>query len=188
MAKKKVDKIIQPEETVIESDALEEPVNSEIIEDQQVELLKKELSDAEAKSNEYLEGWQRSRAEFANYKKRIEREQAEVYQRAAGMIIRRYLEVLDDLELALKNRPTDQEGAISANGIELIYRKLTNILESEGVKPIQSEGELFDPNVHEAISMESNPAYQSGQVIEVLKQGYWLGDRVLRHALVRVAQ
>jgi molecular chaperone GrpE len=110
------------------------------------------------------------------------------YQNAAGAIIKRYIEVLDDLERALKNRPQEGEGAVWANGIELIYRKFLNILESEGVKPMNLEGADFDPNQHEAISSEESPDHTSGQIIEVLQRGYKQGDRVLRPALVRVAR
>jgi molecular chaperone GrpE len=150
--------------------------------------LQKELEEWQAKANEYLEGWQRSRAEFANYKRRIERDQIQAQQYATGSIVRRYLDVLDDLERALKNRPQEGEGAVWAQGIELIYRKFINLLEVEGVKPMEAEGEMFDPNLHEAITNEDSPEHESGQVIEVVKQGYLLGDRVLRPALVRVAR
>ncbi|HSF82630.1 MAG TPA: nucleotide exchange factor GrpE [Anaerolineales bacterium] len=152
------------------------------------QALRDELNDWQAKANEYLDGWQRARAEFANYKKRVEREQAQVYQSAAGNVIKRYLEILDDLERALKNRPAEGDGAAWANGIELISRKLATILEVEGVTPMQAEGQFFDPNMHEAISQEDNPDYESGQVIEVVKQGYLLGERVLRPAQVRLAK
>jgi molecular chaperone GrpE len=148
----------------------------------------KELEEWQAKANEYLEGWQRSRAEFANYKRRIERDQIQAQQNATGSIVRRYLDVLDDLDRALKNRPQEGEGAVWAQGIELIYRKFLNLLEVEGVKPMEAEGEMFDPNLHEAITNEDSPEHESGQVIEVVKQGYLLGDRVLRPALVRVAR
>jgi molecular chaperone GrpE len=152
------------------------------------EAMKNELTECQVKASEYLDGWQRARAEFANYKKRVEREQAVVYQNASGNIIKRYLDVLDDLERALKNRPKDDEGASWAAGIELIYRKLSMILESEGVKVMDADGKIFDPNLHEAISHEVAENHESGQIIEVVKQGYLLGDRVLRPALVRVAQ
>ena len=152
------------------------------------EALQAELDAWQAKASEYLDGWQRSRADFANYKKRIEREQEMVYQNAAGSIIKRYLDVLDDLERALKNRPQSGEGAAWAEGIELIYRKLSALLENEGVKAMQAEGEYFDPNLHEAITQEDNPDLESGQIIEVIKQGYLLGDRVLRPAQVRIAR
>lgn len=152
------------------------------------ENLNNKIEELEKKANEYLDGWQRSRAEFANYKKRIEREQAQAYQAAAGNIIKKFLEVADDLERALKNRPQDKEGAEWANGIELIYRKLLAIIEAEGVKVMDVDGQTFDPNLHEAISHEEVEGYSEGDIIEVVKQGYLLGDRVLRPALVRVAR
>ena len=154
----------------------------------ELEELKTRLRDSEAKANEYLDGWQRARAEFANYKKRVDRDQAQVYQTAAGNIIKRYLEILDDLERALKNRPIEGEGAIWAEGVDLIYRKLLALLEAEGVLPMGADGQFFDPNQHEAISHEAVPELESGQIIEVVKQGYMLGDRVLRPAWVRVAK
>jgi molecular chaperone GrpE len=152
------------------------------------DALQAELDAWQAKAGEYLDGWQRSRADFANYKKRVEREQELVYQNADGSIIKRYMDVLDDLERALKNRPQSGEGAAWAEGIELIYRKLSALLENEGVRAMQAEGEYFDPNLHEAITQEDNPDYESGQIIEVIKQGYLLGDRVLRPAQVRIAR
>jgi len=154
----------------------------------EIEALQAELAESRTKADEYLDGWQRSRAEFANYKKRIERDQLAVSQNAAGRIIKRYLEILDDLERALKNRPQEGEGAAWANGIELIYRKFKSILESEGITPMEAEGQLFDPNLHEAITSEESDEHESGQIIEVLQQGYMLGDRVLRPAMVRVAR
>jgi molecular chaperone GrpE len=161
----------------------------EVFEEQgELTALKKELEALQAKSEEYLDGWQRERAEFANYKKRMEREREQMRENVTGDLIRRYLEVLDDLERALKNRPQDGEGAAWAEGIELIYRKLAGILESEGVELLEAEGQPFDPNLHEAISQEPSDDHESGHVIEVVKNGYRLGDRVLRPAMVRVAQ
>jgi len=151
------------------------------------DALKQELQEWQDKANEYLDGWQRARADFANYKKRIERDQAIINQNAAANIIRRFLEIIDDLELALKNRPAEGDGAGWAEGVELIYRKLSSMLESEGVSPIEAEGQFFDPNLHEAITYEQHPELESGQIIAVVKQGYRMGDRVLRPAQVRVA-
>ena len=88
----------------------------------------------------------------------------------------------------MKKRPAEGDGAAWASGIELISRKLYSFLDADGVTPMQAEGQLFDPNLHEAISQEENPAYQSGQIIEVVKQGYTLGERVLRPAQVRLAK
>jgi molecular chaperone GrpE len=161
---------------------VEQPVSLE-----EVENLKNELNEMRTKADEYLDGWQRARADFANYKKRVDRDQAQVYQLAVSSIVKRYLDVVDDLERALKNKPQQGDGAVWAEGIELVYRKMLALLESEGVKQMDAQGEIFDPNLHEAISQEAHPEYEDGQIIEVIKQGYLLGDRVIRPALVRVA-
>jgi molecular chaperone GrpE len=155
---------------------------------QEVAQLTNELEATRAKMDEYLQGWQRALADFSNYKRRVERDQAQVSQAATGNILKRYLDVVDDLDRALKNRPQQGEGASWANGIELIYRKLLTYLENEGVKPIEAEGQNFDPNLHEAISMEESQDFASGQVIGIVQQGYTLGERVLRPARVRVAR
>jgi molecular chaperone GrpE len=178
---------IDPVEDIIEGEIIDEVEETPSASSQEQVGLE-ELQAARAKADEYLEGWQRSRAEFANYKKRIEREQAQVYQNASGNVIKRYLEIVDDLERALKNRPKDGEGASWANGIELIYRKFTSLMESEGIKMMEAAGQDFDPNFHEAITQEDSPNHESGQIIEVVQKGYLIGDRVLRPALVRVAR
>ena len=146
------------------------------------------ITQSEQKSKEHFEGWQRERADFLNYRKRVERENTQLYQNLTGQIIKKYLVILDDLERALKARPTQGEGAVWADGIELIYRKLTTILDGEGVKIIPADGAEFDPNLHEAISNEDSSDHESGQVIEVVQKGYTINDRVLRPALVRVAR
>jgi molecular chaperone GrpE len=158
------------------------------INEAEIQALQQELAESRAKADEYLDGWQRSRAEFANYRKRTEREQSLAQQNAAVVVTRRYLGVLDDLERALKNRPQEGDGAKWAEGIELIYRKYLSLLDSEGIKPMQAEGQQFDPNLHEAILSEDSDKHESGVVMEVLQQGYMIGDRVLRPAMVRVAR
>jgi molecular chaperone GrpE len=149
--------------------------------------LMKRLEEAEAKVAEHLDGWQRAQAEFMNYKSRVQRDQETMRGLMKGDIIRKFLPVLDDLERALKNKPADA-GAEAWAGIELIVRKLQSVLESEGVQRIEAEGQAFDPNFHEAISHETLEGAQSGSVIAVVQNGYRLGERVIRPALVRVAQ
>jgi molecular chaperone GrpE len=174
------------ENEVIEGEIVDEAEAS--TQDGSTAALAEELQQAEAKAKEYFEGWQRERADFANYKRRIDRDQQAMAQNMKGDIIKKYLTVLDDLERALKVRPTEGPSASWANGIELIFRKLQNILEAEGVQRIPAEGVQFDPNMHEAITHEDSPEHESGQIIEVFQQGYTLGDRVLRPAMVRVAR
>ena len=151
----------------------------------EMESLAHQLREAEARAAEYKDGWARAQADFQNYKKRLERDNELTYISMKGDIVRKILPVLDDLERALQNRPADDAWA---NGIELIARKLQNVIESEGIKRIEAEGVEFDPNFHEAISHEPADGVKSGFVIGVVQNGYMLGDRVIRPAMVRVAQ
>jgi len=151
----------------------------------ELDALQTKLAESESKASEYKDGWARSQAEFQNYRKRIERDNELTYANMKGDIVKKVLPALDDLERALQNRPADDSWA---SGIELIARKLQNILESEGVKRIEAKGAAFDPNFHEAITHEPNDEVESEHVIDVVQNGYMLGERVIRPALVRVAQ
>lgn len=151
------------------------------------EYLQQQLDEALAESAVNLDGWQRAQAEFSNYRKRVERDQARMRDDAASRVIMQFLPVVDDLTRALKDRPQGGEAGEWAAGIDLIYRKLVSILESEGVSRMDVEGEMFDPNLHEAIAQVESPEHESGQIVEVIQEGYMIGERVLRAALVRVA-
>ncbi len=155
--------------------------------EEQNQMLESSLVDVTAKAEEYLEGWQRSRAEFANYKKRIQKENSDIRQIARGEVIKIYLDVLDDLERALQEKPHKSVDQDWVEGIEIIYQKLKSRLEAEGIRPMNALGEEFDPHIHEALMKEETDDYPSGTIIDVMQEGYWIGDRVLRPALVRVA-
>lgn len=168
----------------VQAEAVAESNNTEQL-SAEIEALKKQLDEANAKTSEFRDSWMRSQAEFQNYKKRLERDNELTYVSMKGDIVKKVLPVLDDLERALQNRPADNSWA---NGIELIARKLQYVLDSEGIKRIEAEGREFDPNFHEAISHEPADGVKSGFVIAVVQNGYMLGERVIRPALVRVAQ
>jgi molecular chaperone GrpE len=161
--------------------------SAEATEQPQVDVaeLMKRLEDAEAQVAEHRSDLQRERAEFVNYKNRIQRDADVQRANMKGDILQKVLPVLDDLERALQNRPADDSWA---GGIELIARKFQSVLQSEGVKRIDAEGKPFDPNFHEAISHEPNEDVPGGHVIAVVRNGYVIGERVIRPALVRVAQ
>ena len=171
------------EETLHETkeEGTKEPTAPELLE---------QLAEAQAQAAEYLDGWQRARAELANYKRRVEAQRSEMILSANADLLAKLLPILDDLELALANSPNGDAEAWQEwrEGITLILHKFRAALSSVGVSPIQAEGEIFDPNVHEAISHEPSPDHESGQIIAQVRQGYRLGDRVLRASLVRVAQ
>ena len=190
MPRKKSESQEEVIEAVSADEVAEEAVES-IVEAEttaEIDQLKTDLEQAQVKATEYLDGWQRSMAEFANYKKRIEREQAVNQQLAKANVIKRFLELFDDLDRAIKNRPETEDAAGWAAGFELINRKFQSYLQNEGVEQIETQGQFFDPTLHEAISQEDHPDLESGQIIDEVQKGYRIGDRVLRPARVRVAR
>ncbi len=170
------------------SDSLQENEVQLEISQENEDTLKAELEELRKKASDNLECWQRERADFTNYKKRIEREQEALSQNVAANTVKKFLVILDDMERALKLRPNSGDGGAWADGMELVYRKLINLVESCGVSQMPVDEGLFDPNRHEAITHEDSPSHQSGQIIEVVQKGYMIGDRVIRPALVRVAR
>jgi molecular chaperone GrpE len=162
-----------------------EPVVVDKSPEAEVEALKAQVVEAQAKVQEYLDAWQRERASFMNFRRRTEQENAQVVQFASGNTIKKFLSGIDDLERALAHHPAED---VWAEGIELVYRKFLSILEAEGITRIQAEGQPFNPELHEAIMQEPSDKYPSGVVIAVLQQGYMHGERVLRPAMVKVAQ
>jgi len=179
-----VNKQEENEETQAAAEAKAETTEQAPV-DAEREALIQQLKEAEGKIVEYKDGWARSQAEFQNFRKRVERDNESFKASTKGDIIKKVLPVLDDLERALQNRPADDAWA---NGVELVTRKFQNILEMEGVKKIEARGMAFDPNFHEAISHEPSEVVESGHVIDVVQNGYVIGERVVRPALVRVAQ
>lgn len=139
----------------------------------------------EAKANE--DGWQRARAEFANYKKRTKREKSELFQRAALDTLKALLPIIDDFDRAFENMPEAIGDDPWIGGVSMIQRKFMTLLEQYEVEAIDPTGGPFDPNLHQAIGAEESDEVESGHVIETLQKGYRAGGNVLRLALVKVA-
>ncbi|HVO43636.1 MAG TPA: nucleotide exchange factor GrpE [Aggregatilineales bacterium] len=147
-----------------------------------------ELIEAQNKSKEYLEALQRERAEFTNYRRRMDRERDEVYQTATLDTLKKLLPVIDDFDRAIATIPADKTEDELARGVTLIHRKLTTLLETAGVKIINPVGEAFDPTYHEALGYDTSDTVPSGHITSVLQKGYMYGDRVIRPAVVRIAR
>lgn len=144
------------------------------------------LAEAEAKRDEYLAGWQRTQADFDNYRKRALRQQQEFAARGAERLVAKLLPVLDDLERALA-AAADHEEAKVIEGVEMTKSALAAALASEGLVEIEAEG-AFDPHVHEALLAQAVEGVESGSIVQVVQRGYRLGDVVLRPARVIVAE
>jgi molecular chaperone GrpE len=150
--------------------------------------LEEKLAAAETQAAEYLEGWQRERAEFANARKRLERERGEAYLNANLETIKRLLPLLDDFERALSSVPEAIARDPWFEGIQLVQRKLQTVLENMNVVRIEAVGQPFDPNFHEALALRPSDEHESGTVIEELQPGYKVAERVIRPSLVNVAE
>jgi molecular chaperone GrpE len=127
-------------------------------------------------------------AEFDNYRKRIDRERREATERAAEGVLADLLPILDDLERALAADTGEASAESYRRGVELIHKQILDLLTRRGVKPIETVGQTFDPNLHQAVASEPMPGVPDGEIVEELRRGYLLGDRLLRAAMVKVAQ
>jgi molecular chaperone GrpE len=153
---------------------------------ERIERLERELTESRAASEEHLYNWQRSAADFANFKRRTDDERATMGQFTNALLIGKLLTVLDDFDRALENVPAEAHDAW-IEGVKLTERKLRGLLESEGLTPIEAVGEPFDPNLHEAVAHEETVDHPDNSVIGEVQRGYRLHDRVIRPSLVRVA-
>lgn len=150
-----------------------------------IESLKAALAEERAKAERYLANWQRTQADFDNYKKRAEQERNETAKFSNAMLILNLLPVLDDLERAFNSVSAKLAGLTWVEGIRLIYRKLQAALEAQGLSQIEAVGEPFDPTFHEAVMHGEG---EEGKVIEEFQRGYKLYDRVIRPASVMVGK
>jgi molecular chaperone GrpE len=166
------------------AEAVKTPTRLELAE--RIETLERELTEARARAEEHLYNWQRSAADFSNFRRRTDEERAAASQFSTALLIGRLLGVLDDFDRALESVPAEAHDAW-IDGIKLVERKLRSVLESEGVTAIAAVGEPFDPNLHEAVAHEETADHPDNHVIGEVQRGYRLHDRVIRPSLVRVA-
>ncbi len=169
-------------------ETVSEETTSPETETKTVENGSESLEKLRAQSLEYLEGWQRSRAEFSNYKKRAERELSDSTQAAAADVLTKFLPVIDDFERALENVPQDLNENAWVGGVTLIMRKIDKVLVDLGIEAVDPTGQPFDPIQHQAIGTDTESDAENGTVTQTMQKGYVIGERVVRPALVRVKQ
>jgi molecular chaperone GrpE len=151
-----------------------------------------ELKRLEAENAELRDRLARRQADFENYRKRVERERTETYNRVVADIAAKLLPVLDNLKRALETEASveateSDEFRHFLSGVDLIYKQLNGVLEALGVKQIASVGEQFNPHLHEAVVTEATNEYEPDTVMQEIVAGYRLGDKLIRPALVKVA-
>jgi molecular chaperone GrpE len=165
----------------------ESPDQEEEQEDE-VTALAAQLDESRAQAAEYLDGWQRARAEFANYRRRQEQRQKQMGIEVRSRVLGQLLPVIDDLDRAFGAVPEELEDNAWVGGLSLVWRKLSGVLEKNGVSVLEIEpGDSFDPNRHEALTHEPSDEFDDGTIIQVVQHGYEIDDAILRPALVRVS-
>jgi molecular chaperone GrpE len=171
-----------PTETAAPTDE-DTPSEAPAVEQDVDEVVRKAM--AEAQKN--LEGWQRERAEFANYKKRVERERLDTYDNAMLDVMKAVLPIVEDFERSVENVPDDIKDNAWVEGTVAIARKFQRLLERFEIEPIDPLGEPFNPDEHQAIQTEPSDEYESNTVSATLQKGYRKGDKLIRQAVVKVA-
>ena len=151
-----------------------------------------ELKRLEGEVKELKDSLARRQADFENYRKRMERERSETYNRVVADIAGKLLPVLDNLKRALETEASieaseSDEFRHFLSGVDLIYKQLNGVLDALGVKPVLAEGEHFDPHLHEAVVTEPTDDYEPDTVIQEIVRGFRIGDKLIRPALVKVA-
>ena len=167
-----------------QTDAMERE-NTHVQEQESVEALRQQLANEKERAEANLASWQRSAADFQNYKRRVEQEREEIARLSNAALIINLLPLMDDLERALDSVDTRLAGMTWLDGLRLIHRKFQALLEMNAVTEIEADGQDFDPNVHEAVTFGEG---EENKVIAVVQKGYRLGGRVLRPAMVVVGK
>ena len=188
MSRKDKEKQIPEEELlpeVPEEASGDETETAEEAPDQGEDALKKELEAANAKTAEYLAMAQRVQADFENYRKRNESVRADAFADGRRDVAAAMLPVLDNLERAVDAAADSADEALK-NGMELVLKQMIDIYQKLDVTPIDRKGERFDPNLENAVLQGTAEEGEPGTVCQVLQKGYRMGDRVLRHAMVKV--
>jgi molecular chaperone GrpE len=151
-----------------------------------------ELKRVEAENAELKNSLARRQADFENYRKRVDRERNETYNRVVADIAEKLLPVSDNLKRALETEASveaaeSDEFRHFLSGVDLIWKQLNGVLDALGVKPIVAVGEPFNPHVHEAVVTEASDEHEPDTVIQEIRSGYRIGDKLIRPALVKVS-
>ena len=181
-----VEETAQTEENQQEETAQEEaPAAEQTVEEQLAGMLEEAQQMVREEKDKYL----RLSAEFDNYRKRTLKEKAELIKNGGEKTLTAILPVLDDFERALKNLESSEETKAMKEGVELIFSKFQKILGQEGLQKIETEGQAFDTDFHEAIALIPAPSEDlKGKILDCVQTGYMLNEKVIRHAKVAVAQ
>lgn len=183
-----VDKAAEPKDENTTSENADEADNKDDIKTAQ-QTEEEELARLKKEKVELKDKFLRLAAEFDNYKKRTLKEKIELMKTAAQDTVSALLPVLDDFDRAKKNADDENSKEVFSEGVSLVYQKLYNILKQKGLEPMESTGQNFDPEFHEAITEIPAPSEDmKGKVVDTIEKGYLLNDKIIRHAKVVVGK
>ncbi len=185
MKKEDVSENLENEEEKLSSelDELTEQVN-DIDKDEYIAKLNDHLNEQRKKADEYFDHLKRNMAEFDNFKKRMLKEKESLYSSITSDVISDLLPIIDNFEKAICAETKDES---YKSGMEMIYNQLNETLKKFGLTEIDALNKPFDPNLHEAVMHIEDENYSEKEVVEVFRKGYKLGDKVIRHSMVKVA-
>jgi len=181
----------ESEDTIEESEGLEKKEedekdeNEENEEEDELAKLNKDLEEKDEEIQELTSSFQRLQADFENFKKQSDKQKQDIIKYANEGLILKFLDCYEDMERALENSKTKEE---LQEGLELIYSKMKNTLEKEGLEVIPAVGEKFDPFKHEALLVVDSPEHENGEIVDELMKGYTLKDKVIKYSKVRVCK
>ncbi|HEJ8939169.1 TPA: nucleotide exchange factor GrpE [Staphylococcus aureus] len=182
------DSVEQAEESKghLQDEAIEETSDENVIEE--VDPKDQKINELQQLADENEEKYLRLYAEFENYKRRIQKENEinKTYQ--AQRVLTDILPAIDNIERALQIEGDDETFKSLQKGVQMVHESLINALKDNGLEVIKTEGEAFDPNIHQAVVQDDNPDFESGEITQELQKGYKLKDRVLRPSMVKVNQ
>lgn len=156
----------------------------EAVQEVSIKDLNAEIEKLKTENEKYYEHLQRTAAEFDNYKKRVSKEKEKIYNLAVGDVVTKFIAVLDNLDKAVEAETTDPK---AKEGFELIHKQMQDVLTNLNVEHIATEKEKFNPEFHDAVMHVEDENYGEQEIVQELRCGYKMGDRVLRHAMVKVA-
>ncbi|HDC9258450.1 TPA: nucleotide exchange factor GrpE [Staphylococcus aureus] len=182
------DSVEQAEESKghLQDEAIEETSDENVIEE--IDPKNQKINELQQLADENEEKYLRLYAEFENYKRRIQKENEinKTYQ--AQRVLTDILPAIDNIERALQIEGDDETFKSLQKGVQMVHESLINALKDNGLEVIKTEGEAFDPNIHQAVVQDDNPDFESGEITQELQKGYKLKDRVLRPSMVKVNQ
>ncbi len=158
--------------------------NEEEVQEVSIKDLNTEIEKLKSENEKYYEHLQRTAAEFDNYKKRVSKEKEKIYSLAVGDVVTKFIAVLDNLDKAVEAETTDPK---AKEGFELIHKQMQDIFASLNIEHIATEKEKFNPEFHDAVMHVEDENFGEQEIVQELRCGYKMGDRVLRHAMVKVA-